>query len=200
MPTLSQFIDQQYLPYVKTYRRSWDTDVSLLKNHLLPRFSKRHLDTITRQDIVQMHANRKASGAAAGSANRLLIMMRFIFNLVLRWEVPWVKANPCASVSLLEVNNKKERYLSQEEAKRLYRSSTSSVTPRSKRRSATLASRKTRCWPRQIPPHGRLMGTCCPQWRHRDSRLERVRYDQLSIDNLRNIREDQVCEKEKAST
>jgi integrase len=119
-PTFAQFIDEQYLPYVKTYKRSWNTDISLLKNHLLPRFGKHHLDTITRQDIVKMHADRKASGAAAGSANRLLIMMRYVFNLALRWEVPGIKANPCAGVPLLEVNNKKERYLSQDEAKRLY--------------------------------------------------------------------------------
>ena len=67
-----------------------------------------------------MHADRKASGAAAGSANRLLIMMRYIFNLALRWELPGIKANPCAGVPLLEVNNQRERYLSQDEAKRLY--------------------------------------------------------------------------------
>ena len=120
VPTFAQFIEDQYLPYVKTYKRSWDTDVSLLRNHLLPRFGKRHLDTITRQDIVKMHADRKASGAAAGSANRLLIMMRFIFNLAIRWEVAGVKANPCAGVPMLEADNRRERYLNQEEAKRLY--------------------------------------------------------------------------------
>jgi len=120
VPTFAEFIDQQYLPYVRTYKRSWATDISLLKNHLLPRFGKRHLDTITRQDIVKMHADRKASGAAAGSANRLLIMMRYIFNLALRWEVPGIKANPCAGVPLMAVDNEKERYLSQDEARQLY--------------------------------------------------------------------------------
>lgn len=120
IPTFAQFIDDQYMPYVKTYKRSWNTDVSLLKNHLLPRFAKRHLDAITRQDIVKMHHDRRASGAAPGSANRLLIMMRYIFNLALKWEVPGIKSNPCAGVPLLEVNNKMERYLSVEEAQRLY--------------------------------------------------------------------------------
>ena len=129
VPTFSQFIEDQYLPYVKTYKRSWATDSSLLRNHLLPRFGKRHLDAITRQDIVKMHADRKASGAAAGSANRLLIMMRFVYNLAIRWEVPGIKANPCAGVPLLEVNNKKERYLSQEEAKRLYEAVCESQNP-----------------------------------------------------------------------
>jgi hypothetical protein len=52
VPTFAQFIADQYMPYIKSYKRSWDTDVSLLKNHLLPRFGKRYMDEITRQDIV----------------------------------------------------------------------------------------------------------------------------------------------------
>ena len=120
VPTFSTFIHEHYMPYVKSYKRSWDTDVSLLKNHLLPRFGKRYMDEITRQDIVKMHADRKASGAAAGSANRLLIMMRYIFNLAVRWEVPGIKANPTKGVPLMEENNKMERYLSVDEAERLY--------------------------------------------------------------------------------
>ena len=122
VPTFAQFMDEQYLPYVKTYKRSWDCDISLLKNHLLPRFASRHMDTITRQDIVKMHHDRRAAGAAPGSANRLLIMMRYIFNLAIKWEVPGIKTNPCAGVPMLEVNNKIERYLSVEEAQRLYES------------------------------------------------------------------------------
>ena len=78
------------------------------------------MDDITRQDIVKLHLGRKASGAAAGSANRLLIMLRFIFNLALRWEVPGVKDNPTKNIPLMPENNKKERYLSQDEARQLY--------------------------------------------------------------------------------
>ena len=120
VPIFEQFIDEQYMPYVKTYKRSWDCDVSLLKNHLLPRFGHLHLDQITRQSIVKMHHDRRAAGAAPGSANRLLIMMRYVFNLAIKWEVPGIKTNPCAGVPLLEVNNKMERYLSVDEAQRLY--------------------------------------------------------------------------------
>ncbi len=120
VPTFADFIADQYVPYVKSYKRSWHTDVSLLKNHLLPRFGKRYMDEITRQDIVKMHADRKASGAAAGTANRLLIMMRYIFNLAVKWEVPGVKVNPTKGVPLMEENNKMERFLTIEEAQRLY--------------------------------------------------------------------------------
>jgi integrase len=122
VPTFAEFIEKDYLSHIKTYKRSWETDVSLLKNHLLPRFGKRYMDEITRQDIVKMHSERRASGAAPGSANRLLIMMRFIFNLAQRWEVPGVKANPTKNVSLLPETNTKERYLNEDEARRLYES------------------------------------------------------------------------------
>jgi len=118
--TFGQFIEDQYLPHVKVYKRSWTTDVSLLKNHLLPRFADRYLDEIKREDIRKMHQDRKNSGAAAGSANRLLIMMRHVFNLALKWEVPGIKANPCHGVPLLEENNQLERYLTIDEAQRLY--------------------------------------------------------------------------------
>jgi integrase len=129
IPTFATFIEEQYLPYVKSYKRSWVSDVSLLKNHLLPRFGTKYLDEITRQDIVKMHYERKASGAAAGSANRLLIMMRFIFNLAVRWELPGIKSNPTKGVPLMEENNKKERYLSVEEAQRLYTAVCASENP-----------------------------------------------------------------------
>ena len=129
VPTFKSFIEEQYLPFVQSYKRSWSTDVSILKNHLLPRFANRYLDTLTRQDISQMLVERKKDGAAPGSVNRLLIMMRYIFNLALKWEVTGVKSNPTKGVPLLEENNKKERYLSQEEAARLFEAVCNSDAP-----------------------------------------------------------------------
>jgi integrase len=129
VPTFGAFVDQQYMPYVKSYKRSWETDWSIFKNHLIPRFAKRHMDEITRQDIIKMLADRKAEGAAPGSVNRLLIMMRYAFNLAVRWDIPGVKVNPTKGVPLLEENNKRERYLSTEEAQRLYDAVCASQNP-----------------------------------------------------------------------
>ncbi|MDP3638494.1 MAG: site-specific integrase [Azonexus sp.] len=120
VPTFADFIEQRYLPFVKGYKRSWKTDESLLRNHLLPMLGKRHLDEISKTDIVSIHHGRRAAGAALGSANRLLIMLRYIFNLAVRWETPGVTANPTKDVGLFENPNKMERYLSQAEAQRLY--------------------------------------------------------------------------------
>jgi len=85
----------QYLPFIKGYKRSWICDVSLLKNHLLPRFGKCYMDEIARQDIIKMNYDRREAGAAPGTINRLLILTRYIFNLAIRWEVPGL---PCTVV------------------------------------------------------------------------------------------------------
>jgi integrase len=128
-PTFTQFIEAQYLPYVRAHKRSWTTDISILKNHLLPRFGDRYLDEIVRTDIQKMHLERRMAGAAPASANRLVVLMRFIFNLALEWETPGVKANPCKGVPLMEENNKNERYLSIDEAQRLYEAVCKSDNP-----------------------------------------------------------------------
>ena len=120
VPTFETFIAERYMPFIMGYKRSWKTDESLLRNHLLPPFGKRHLDQITKNDIVALHHGRRADGAAPGSANRLLIMLRYVFNLAIRWEVPGITKNPTAGVPLLEENNKMERYLTKDEAQRLY--------------------------------------------------------------------------------
>ena len=119
-PSFGDFVENQYLPHIKSYKRSWETDVSILKNHLLPRFTKKYLDEISRADITKLLNERVAEGAKPGTVNRSLIMMRYIFNLAVRWEVPGIKANPTKGVPLIEENNKKERYLSTQEAQRLY--------------------------------------------------------------------------------
>lgn len=129
VPSFADFVSNQYLPYIKTYKRSWESDQSLLKVYLLPRFGKVYLDEISREDIVHMHHARRSTGGAPGSANRLLILMRFIFNLALRWETPGVKVNPAKGVPLFTVNNKKDRYLSAEEASRLHNAVCNSLNP-----------------------------------------------------------------------
>jgi len=118
--TFAQFIIEQYLPFIKSYKRSWQTDVSILNNWLTPRFGDRYLDEISRQDIIRLMADRSATKAAPGSVNRLLIMMRYIFNLIIRWEVAGITVNPTRNIPLLPEGNRKERYLKPDEARKLH--------------------------------------------------------------------------------
>lgn len=120
VPTFAEFVEQRYIPFARHYKRSCATDISLLNNHLLPRLGQRYLDEISREDVFEIHRQRKAAGAAAGSANRLVILLRYIFNLAIKWETPGVGGNPAKGVKLLEENNKRERYLSLEESRHLF--------------------------------------------------------------------------------
>jgi hypothetical protein len=46
-PTLEAFITQQYLPFVKTYKISWDTYESVLRNHAIPALGMLPMGQIT---------------------------------------------------------------------------------------------------------------------------------------------------------
>lgn len=121
VPTLNEFVSDRYLPFIKMYKRSWKTDEGLLRNHVLPKLGKLHLDEIKKTHILTLHSNRVlVDKAAPGSANRLLIIVRYIFNLAIRWEIAGITKNPSHNIKLYNENNMKERYLTQDEAQRLF--------------------------------------------------------------------------------
>jgi integrase len=119
VPTLAAFIADSYMPHIKTYKRSWSTDASLIKNHILPAFGAKYMDEITKRDFIAFIGQHRTDHAP-GSVNRVIILLRYIFNCAIRWETVGVKVNPTAGIPLLEENNKKERFLSAEEAQALF--------------------------------------------------------------------------------
>ena len=46
-PTIEAFFTEKYLPYIKSYKRSWDTDDSMMRNHLLPKLGHKHMGAIS---------------------------------------------------------------------------------------------------------------------------------------------------------
>ena len=129
VPTFADFIADRYMPFVKGYKKSWQSDDCYLRHHLLPAFGKKHLDEITKHDVIAFHHGMRAKGYALGTCNRCLILMRYAMNLAVRWEIPGVKLNPTKDVPLFENPNKKERFLSREEAERLYEAVCRSENP-----------------------------------------------------------------------
>jgi integrase len=121
VPTLDSFISERYLPFAKTYKRSWATDECLLRNHIAPRFGHLHLDQVKKSHVVDFVSTHLKTHAP-GSVNRVVILLRYLFNCAKRWEIHGAERNPTDGVPLLQENNKKERYLSTDEAKRLYES------------------------------------------------------------------------------
>lgn len=118
IPTVAEFISEHYVPYIKTYKRSWDTDQSLLKNHVIPNFGDKYMDEVTKKDVFQF-INKHLATHKPGSTNRIIILLRYIYNLAIKWDTPGITKNPTAGIPLLEENNKKERFLTADEANAL---------------------------------------------------------------------------------
>ena len=119
VPRFAEFVEQEYLPYAKQRKRSWKTDVSLLKNHILPAIGQLYMDEISKRHMMRLFSAHRETHKP-GSTNRIIILCRFIFNCAIRWEVPGVRENPTAGIDLYPENNQIERFLTQEEAKRLF--------------------------------------------------------------------------------
>lgn len=117
-PTLEAFAENDYIPYVKTYKKSWEMDISRIRNHLLPYFGTMRMKDIEKRDVVQL-INDQLPDYKPGSINRVIILLRYMFNLAIKWEVEGVFRNPTAGIPLLKENNQVERFLSVEEAKAL---------------------------------------------------------------------------------
>ena len=117
-PSLEAFAENDYIPYVKTYKKSWEMDISRIRNHLLPYFGTMRMKDIEKRDVVQL-INDELPDYKPGSINRVIILLRYMFNLAIKWEIEGVFRNPTAGIPLLKENNQVERFLSAEEAKAL---------------------------------------------------------------------------------
>ena len=87
-------------------------------NNLLSFFGDYMLSEITPRLINEYKVKRRGDGVKPASINRELATMKKAFNLALKeWE--WVKENPVARVSMEKENNKRDRWLTFEEEKKL---------------------------------------------------------------------------------
>ena len=118
IPTLAEFAADRYMPFVKGYKKSWDSDDSYLRNHLLPKFGSLHLDEIKQEAVISWHHGMRAKYALA-TCNRMVILMRYMYNLAKKWKIPGADTNPTAGVQLYECNNARERFLTAQETQQL---------------------------------------------------------------------------------
>ena len=117
-PTLEQFFNESYLPYIQSYKRSWETDVSVFKNHVLPHIGDLYIDAISTKDIGTV-MNRAKLHLCNGSSNKILILLRYMFNLAVKWRTAGITENPTEALKLGKVNAHRERFLSATETQRL---------------------------------------------------------------------------------
>ena len=118
VPQLGRFVHERYLPYVRTYKNSWQTDETVLRIHILPKLGALALDEIKTDAISELINSMRANGYASGTINRVIVILRYIYNLARKWKTPGGADNPAAGLSA-GPDVQRNRFLSEEEAEAL---------------------------------------------------------------------------------
>ncbi len=120
-PTLNEVIDNYYLPHIKAYKLSWESDFSILKNHIRPALGHFKISTIQTEDIARLQRTMREKDLAAATCNRVVILLGFLFNLAInQWKLPAIKDNPARAVKQFKVDNQQQVFLSPEQIERLF--------------------------------------------------------------------------------
>ena len=98
IPNLKGFVADHYLPFVRTYKRSWRTDETVLRVHVLPHLGSLGLHEITSASIVELLTNMRGEGYAPGTIARVVVLLRFAFNLARKWKIFECQDNPASSI------------------------------------------------------------------------------------------------------
>ncbi|RDV01034.1 site-specific integrase [Undibacter mobilis] len=120
IPLLREFVAERYLPYVQTYKTSWQTDETVLRIHVLPRLGHLALDEIKTDAISSLINAMRVDGYAPGTMNRVIVILRYIYNLARKWKTPGGDNNPAAGLSA-GPDVQRNRFLSEWEAENLVR-------------------------------------------------------------------------------
>lgn len=118
IPTLAELVRDRYLPHVKAYKRSWRTDETVFRVHILPLLGSKPIDEVTGDAITDLIQRMRDKGYASGTTNRVLILIRFIFNLARKWKIPGARENPTVGLNTAP-DVQRDRFLTAEETKRL---------------------------------------------------------------------------------
>lgn len=118
-PTIAELADQ-YLAYVRTYKKSHQIDERYLRVHVVPKFGKKHLNELGQQEVLDwLDAKVRRDGYAQATVNRWQVIMSHMYKMAKKWGLPGSDNNPLAGVSQKPVDNQMERFLTAEETKRL---------------------------------------------------------------------------------
>lgn len=114
----SAYMEEYYLPYVDTRRRSAKGYRQMYTTHLKRAFGHMRVDEITRRQVQVFHDDLRAQGLANATCNRYLALIKSSFNIGIKTMEVIDARNPAEGLKMFEeVGN--DRYLNEDELKRL---------------------------------------------------------------------------------
>jgi len=117
-PYFEDFVAGHYVPNVKSFKRSWRTDESLLRMHALPVIGRLRLDQIDTAAIAAIVLRMQEAGYSRSTINRVLAIVRRAFNLARKWRIPGARNNPVSGLTV-GPDVLRTRYLTANETQRL---------------------------------------------------------------------------------
>ena len=126
--TVDEFFFEKYLPYVQSYKRSWHTDATYYRKHAQQHIGHKRMEAVTQEDIVIMLAHASAH-LAPTTCHRLFVIVRYMFNVALRWKIGTLAENPTDGQAVRRAEVRRERFLTHGEAQRLLASVNESPNP-----------------------------------------------------------------------
>lgn len=115
--TFRQFYETYLWPHILANKRSAKADESRIRTHVLPAFGHCEMAKITTLELQRFH-NDKKTALSPGTANRIFELIRRAYNLAVAWGLLPATINPPAGIRLHKENNRRERYLSEDELRR----------------------------------------------------------------------------------
>ena len=120
VPTLNTFFYDYYYPHVKLRKKSWRNDRAHFQHHLSRHFGNRQLNQIEPSDVQRFTTNQIKAGCSPSSINARLVILGRIFDFASKMRIPALPKRSDLQITLLPNNNRKERFLTQEETERFF--------------------------------------------------------------------------------
>lgn len=116
--TFQEFIRDRYLPYVSSYKQSWQTDETILRVHAFPIIGRLRLDEIEANHGSALIKAMRDQEYAVGTINRVIVIVRYAINLARKWGLLKAATNPMSGLTA-GPDVLRNRFLSAEETNRL---------------------------------------------------------------------------------
>lgn len=122
VPRLSDFFWQHYLPNARLQKRSWKLDESVFRIHLEPIFGKKGMNDITPSQVNRFKEMKLAQGLSRSLINRMLVLLGSLYTKAAKWQFVGVRDRSALGIELLPNANQMNRFLDEEETRRLFQS------------------------------------------------------------------------------
>lgn len=118
VPTLNDFFANTYLPSARARKRSWQMDEKIFRRHISPQLGQKKLSSISFREAAGWFEGKRLAGYAPATCNRMLAVLRAIFNLALQWGAI-AERSPCCGIRPYKLPGSRERFLDKSESSRL---------------------------------------------------------------------------------